>query len=37
VDGEVDGDIILVSGNIRIDAHASVDGDIRVLSGNVAR
>jgi len=37
VDGEVGGDILLVSGNIRLDSNASVDGDVHVISGNVAR
>ena len=37
VDGEIGGDILLVSGNIRIDSHASVEGDVNVISGNVAR
>jgi hypothetical protein len=37
VDGEVGGGILLVSGNIRIDEHASVAGDVQVISGNVAR
>lgn len=37
VDGEVTGDILLLSGNIRIDAHASLDGGVSVISGNLAR
>jgi hypothetical protein len=37
VDRNVRGKTLLVSGNIRIDEHASVDGEIHVISGNVAR
>ena len=37
VDGQVGGNILLVSGNIRIDANASVAGNVNVISGNVAR
>jgi len=37
VDGVVTGDILLVTGNIRIDPHASVHGDVKVISGNVSR
>lgn len=37
VDGYVAGSILLVSGNIRVDANASVEGDVNVISGNVAR
>ena len=37
VEGNVSGDILLVSGNLRIDAYARVDGNINVVSGNMAR
>lgn len=37
VDGGVNGDIVLITGNLKLDAYADVSGDVRVMSGNVSR
>jgi hypothetical protein len=37
VDGEVGGNILRVSGNLRIGSAARIDGNVQVMSGNVAR
>lgn len=37
VDGEVDGNIFLLTGNIMINANADVNGEVGVISGNVSR
>ena len=35
VDGKVNGDVYLLTGNLRIDRHADVDGEVEILSGNL--
>jgi hypothetical protein len=36
VDGEVSGDIFLLTGNVKIDMHADVNGDVKIGSGNLS-
>ena len=36
VDGKVNGDVFLLTGNLKIDRHADVNGDVSVLSGNMS-
>lgn len=36
-DSLLNGGILLVTGNIRIDIHADVNGDVDIISGNVVR
>jgi cytoskeletal protein CcmA (bactofilin family) len=37
VDGKVNGDVYLLSGNLKIDVHADVEGEVGVQSGNLMR
>lgn len=37
VDGKVNGDVYLLTGNPKIDAHAVVDGDVGILTANFAQ
>lgn len=37
VDGKVNGDVYLLTGNLKIDAHADVDGDVGIMTGNLSR
>lgn len=37
VDGEVTGNIFLLSGNVRIGGYADANGDVTVISGNIFR
>ena len=37
VDGNVDGSVFLMSGNLMVKTHAEVDGDVKVMSGNLSR
>lgn len=37
IDGNVTGDVFLVTGNLWISTHGYVDGDVKVISGNVTR
>ena len=37
VDGSVDGNVFLMSGNLKIESHADVDGKVNVMSGNLSQ
>lgn len=37
VDGNVDGSVFLMTGNLMLQPHADVDGDVKVLSGNLSK
>ena len=37
VNGNVDGNVFLMSGNLKIEPHADVDGNIKVMSGNLSK
>ncbi len=37
VNGNVDGDVFLLTGNLRVDPHAVIAGDVKVTTGNVSR
>ena len=37
VDGDIKGDIVLITGNLQLDRSADVSGEVHVMSGNVSR
>jgi hypothetical protein len=37
VDGSVDGDVFLLTGNLRVDPHAVITGNVKVKTGNLSR
>lgn len=37
IDGAVNGDIFLVTGNIMVNTSADVNGDVNVISGNISQ
>ncbi len=37
VDGSVDGNVFLMSGNLKVESHADVNGDVKVMSGNLSQ
>lgn len=36
IDGKVNENVFLLTGNLRVDANADVSGDVRVFSGNLS-
>lgn len=37
MDGKVNGNVFLLTGNLWLDTHAEVDGDVNVVNGNLRR
>ena len=37
IDGQVKGNVYLLTGNVRVDSYANINGDVNVLSGNVSK